>query len=69
MAAILNRRFTASITYHNFFRGFRAGCGTDTSTLEEKNLQKLAAMREEFLHLVFLELHKAYVDLDRDICL
>ena len=39
VAAILNRRLTASITYHDFLHGFRAGRGTDTSTLEAKLLQ------------------------------
>ena len=39
LAAILNRRFTASITYHNFLHGFRAGCGTGTATLNAKLLQ------------------------------
>ena len=32
VAAILNRRFTASITYHDFLHRFRAGCGTGTAT-------------------------------------
>ena len=49
VAAILNRRFKASITYHNFLHGFRAGCGTGTATLEAKLLQQLAALKEEFL--------------------
>ena len=30
---ILNLRFTASITYHNYLHGFRAGRGTGTKTL------------------------------------
>ena len=33
VASILNRRFTASITYHDFLHGFRADRGTGTSTL------------------------------------
>ena len=45
VAAILNRQLTASITYHNFLQGFRAGRGTGTATLEAKLLQQLAAMR------------------------
>ena len=49
VAAILNRRFTASITYHNDLHGFRAGRGTGTSTLEAKLLQQHAALREEVL--------------------
>ena len=65
VAAILNRRFTASITYHDFLHGFGSGRGTGTATLEAKLLLKLAALREEVLYVIFLELHKAYNDLDR----
>ena len=39
VAAILNRRFTSSITYHDALHGFRAGRGTGTATLEAKLLQ------------------------------
>ena len=45
VAAIINCRFTASITYHDFLHGFRAGHGTGTTTLEAKLLQQLAALR------------------------
>ena len=38
VAAILNRRLTASITYHNFQHGFWAGRGTGTANLEAKLL-------------------------------
>ena len=69
VAAIINRRFTASITYHDFIHGFRAGRGTGTATLEAKILQKLAALREEVLYVIFLDLHKAYDALDRSRCL
>ena len=40
-----------------------------TATLETKLIQKLAALREEVLHRIFLDLHKAYDALDRTICL
>ena len=69
VAAILNRRFTAFITYHDFLHGFRAGRGTGTATLEAKLLQQLAALREEVLYVIFLDLHKAYEALDRSRCL
>ena len=46
---ILNRRLTASITYHDYLHGFQAGRGTGTATLEAKLLQQLAATREEVL--------------------
>ena len=45
VAAILNRRFTSSITYHDALHGFRTGRSTGTATLEAKLLQQLAAMR------------------------
>ena len=69
LAAILNRRFTSSITYHDAFHGFRAGRGTGTTTLEAKLLQQLVAMREEVLCVIFLDLTKAYDALDRSRCL
>ena len=31
LAAILNRRITASITFNEFLHGFRAGCGMGTA--------------------------------------
>ena len=69
VAEILNCRFTASITYHNFLHGFRAGCGTGTATLEAKLLQQLGALREEVLYVIVLDLRKAYNALDRSMCL
>ena len=49
VAAILNRRLTTYITFHDFLHGFWAGRGTGTVTLEAKLLQQLAALREEVL--------------------
>ena len=69
VAAILNRRFTSSITYHNALHRFRSGCGTGTATLEVKLLQQLAAMREEVIYVIFLDLTKVYDALDRSRCL
>ena len=51
VAAILNRRFASSITYHDALHGFRAGRSTGIATLEAKLLQQLAAMREEVLYV------------------
>ena len=68
VAAILNRRLTASITFHDFLHGFRAGCGTGNATLEAKLLHQLAALREEVLYMIFRYLHKVYDDLDRSRC-
>ena len=69
VAEILNNRLTASITYHDFIRGFRAGRRTGTVNLEAKQLQQLAALREEVLYVIFLDLHKVYDALDRSRCL
>ena len=68
VAVILNRHLTSSITFHDFLHGFRAGSGTGTATLEAKLLQQLAAVREEVLYVIFLDLHKAYDALDRSRC-
>ena len=65
VAAILHLRLATAITYHDFLHGFRAGHGTRTTTLEAKLLEQLAAMREEFLYVIFLDLTKAYDALDR----
>ena len=45
VAESLNRRFTGSITYHDFLHGFRAGHGTGTATIEAKLWQHLTALR------------------------
>ena len=69
VAVVLNRRFTSSITFHDALHGFRAGRGKGTATLEAKLIQQLAAMREEVLYVIFLDLTKAYDALDRSRCL
>ena len=69
VTAILNLRLTASITFHDFLHGFQEGHGTGTVTLKAKLLQQLAALREEVLYVIFLDLHKAYDALDRYRCL
>ena len=65
VAAILHQRLTTAITYHNALHGIREGRGTGTATLEAKLLQQLAAMREEVLYVIFLDLTKSYDVLDR----
>ena len=65
VAVILHRRLTAGIKFHDALHGFREGCSTGTATLEVKLLQQLAAMREEVMYMIFLDLTKAYDALDR----
>ena len=50
-------------------RRIGASLDTGTATLEAKLLQKLAALREEVLYVIFLHLHKAYEALDSSRCL
>ena len=69
VAAILNCRFTSSITYHDALHGLRSGRGMGTATLEAKLLQQLAALTEEVLYVIFLDPTKAYKALDRSRCL
>ena len=65
VVVILHCRLTQGITFHDALHGFREGHGTGTSTLEAKLLHHLAAMREEVLYMIFLDLTKAYNALDR----
>ena len=60
VAVILDRSFTASITYHNSLNGFRETCRMVTATLKFKMIQKVVALKEEVLHVIFLDLYKAY---------
>ena len=69
MGVILNSRITSSIAYHDFFHGLRKGRRTGTVSLGAKLIQQLAAMREEVLCVIFMDLHKVYDAFDRDRCL
>ena len=66
---IPNHRFTIAITYHNFLHRFQVGRGTGTATLEVKLLHQVAELREAVLHVIFLDLQKAYNASDRSRCL
>ena len=65
VAVILHRRLTAGIKLHDALHRFREGRGTGMATLKSKLLQQLAAMREEVLYVIFLDLTKAYDALER----
>ena len=65
VTVILHRRLMTGITFLNALHRFQEGRGTATATLEAKLLQKLAAMRDEVLYVIFLDLTKAYDALDR----
>ena len=65
MAVILHHQLTTGLQIHDALHGFREGRGTETATLEAKLLQQLAAMREEVLYVIFLDMTKSYSALDR----
>ena len=58
-----------TIRFHEVLHGFRAGCGTGSTSLESKILQYLMSLREAVLHKIFLNIQKAYIALYRDSCL
>ena len=65
VAVIINHHFTAPINYHDSLHRFRAGCGMGTATIEVNLLHQVAALREAVIHVILMELHKAYNALDR----
>ena len=69
VVAILNLRIMASITLHDILHDFWASRGTVTAIIDAKLFQQLAALREEVLYVIFLDMHKAYDALDRSKCL
>ena len=63
---ITDRRISGNVEYHDVLHGFRSRRGCGTANIEAKLQQQLAAMRQEVLYCIFLDLHKAYDALDRD---
>ena len=66
---IINCPFTASIDFYYILCGFWVGHGTYTTYLKAKLIEQLTAMREEVLYPIILDLHKAYDDLESNLCL
>ena len=66
---ILNLCLSAATTLHYVLNGLGYCCRMGTASLKKKVLQQLTAMRDEVLCTLFLDLHKAYNALDRDIYL
>ena len=65
VSAIINRRLTEKITFHDAVHGFRVGRGTNTAIIELKLRMQLAQRTTKPLYFVFLDLKKAYDTLDR----
>ena len=69
VSGIINFRISSSIQFRDALYGFCAGIGMGTATLEANMLQQFIAMRETFIHSIFLNLRKAYEELYRYRCL
>jgi len=65
VSAIINRRLTEAIAFHDAVHGFCTGRGTGTATIELKLRMQLAQRTNKPLYFVFLDLKKAYDTLDR----
>ena len=65
ISGIINQRISSSIQFHYSLHGFHAGRGTGTTTLEAKLLLNIISVRETVLHVIFLDMRKAYYALDR----
>ena len=62
---ILDARIKGSIQFHDALHGFQSARGTGTAIIEAKLLQSLSVREQEALHMIFLDLRKAYDTLDR----
>ena len=66
ISGIINRQLLSSIQFHDALRGFCAGKGMGTATLEANLIQQLISIKETVLHAIFLDLRKACDALYRD---
>ena len=66
---MVNCKISVSVKFNFELHGFLVERGTGTAFLEYKLLQQLAAMREDILYELLLDLRKAYDTLDRELCL
>ena len=69
MEAIIDTYIKSAVTFHDAIRVFCARRGTWTTILELNLAQDLASVYQDPLLLVFLDLRKAYDNLDRDLLL
>jgi hypothetical protein len=68
ISSIINQRLAKGLNtkLHDAIHGFRSGRGTGTATIEAKLLMQLAQRANKPLHMIFMDLKKAYDTLDRD---
>jgi Reverse transcriptase (RNA-dependent DNA polymerase) len=65
VSAIINKRMTDAIEFHQDVHGFRRHRGTATAIMEAKLRMQLAQRTKKNLFFGFLDLKKAYDTLDR----
>ena len=65
MGAVIDTRIKKAVTFHDVLHGFHIGRGMGTSIMELNIAQDLASVDQDPIFLVFLDLRKAYDNLDR----
>ena len=65
MDAIFDTRIKKAVTFRDVLHRFCAGGETGTAIMELKIMQELACVDQDPIFLVFLDLRKAYDNLDR----
>ena len=65
VTAIIDRRVSSNVQYHDALHGFRAKRGTGTAILEAKLFQQLARIHQVPVYEIFIDLKKAYDAVDR----
>jgi hypothetical protein len=68
ISSIINRRLAKALSrkLHDGIHGFRTSRGTGTAIMETKLLMQLTQRSNKPLHMIFLDLKKAYDTLDRN---
>jgi hypothetical protein len=64
LSALINRRVCKNVKWHDAVHGFIAGRSCSTAILEVKLAMQLAKRRGQVYHQIFLDLSKAYDNLD-----
>ena len=66
ISKIIYTRVKQRVVFHLILHGFWAQRGTGTCVLEAKLFQQLANIKQQALHVIFLDFHKAYDTVDRE---
>ena len=66
---IFGRLLEDSIEFNDILHGFRAKRGMGTATFKANLFQNIAGLYQEVLYEIFMDIHKAYYALYREITL